>query len=108
MSPARYQRAPEKNRQWNGRVYDSKKEMRRARDLHVMQSIGVIANLQEQVRIELIPKQTGERATFWIADFTYLEGDVEVWEDCKGHRTEVYNIKRKLVLQRYGKKIRET
>lgn len=94
------------NKQSGG--FDSKREHRRYQDLALLEKIGEIQNLRHQVAIELLPKQVGERACKWIADFVYTENGEEIWEDCKGFRTEVYRIKRKLVLHRYGKKIRET
>jgi hypothetical protein len=94
----------------DGSVYDSKREYARGRDLILLERCGEIRDLKRQVPIELIPKQKGERATTWVADFTYVivATEEEVWEDAKGFKTEVYRIKRKLVLLRYGKKIKET
>ena len=42
-----------------------------------------------------------------MADFTYWKGDQRVVEDTKGHRTEKYIIKRKLMLYVHGIRIRE-
>jgi hypothetical protein len=86
----------------------SKKEAKRSAQLHLLERIKIISNLQEQVKVEIIPKQDGERAAHYVIDFVYQEGDEEIWEDSKGFRTPVYILKRKLVLQRYGKHIRET
>lgn len=94
------------NRPTNGRA--SKREANRAFELGLLAKMGKISDLREQVRIELIPKQDGERSVNWIADFVYTEDGVEVWEDCKGFRTKDYVIKRKLILWVHGKKIRET
>jgi hypothetical protein len=86
----------------------SKKEARRAQELMLLQRCGQIFDLKEQVRVELIPKQDGERSVHYVIDFVYHESGKEVWEDTKGFRTPLYILKRKLVLQRYGIKIRET
>lgn len=96
------------NKKTNG--YDSKKEYLRAMDLQLLQKIGAIKDLREQVPIEIIPKQDGEKAAHWVADFIYVDTETgeEIWEDCKGMRTREYILKRKLVLLRYGKKILET
>lgn len=95
------------SRKTNG--YDSRKEHARAAELHLMQKMGLISDLQEQVRVELVPKQEGERAVHWVADFKYKDASGhEVWEDCKGFKTPDYIIKRKLFQYRYGIKIRET
>ena len=45
-----------------------------------------------------------ERAIYYIADFKYLMVQSDEWvvEDVKGTRTEVYKLKRKLFLAKYG------
>ena len=49
-----------------------------------------------------------EREVKYIADFTYITKDGKfVVEDTKGIRTDVYRIKRKLMLQVHGIQIRE-
>lgn len=101
--------------------YDSKKEHMRASQLKLMQIGGLISDLQEQVKFELIPSQYGlidgkykciEHACFYYADFTYykkhFDGDVFTVEDVKGVKTEVYRIKKKLMLHVHGIKILET
>lgn len=107
-----------KTRASDGTVCDSKKEALRLNQLLLMEKAGVIRNLQRQVKFVLIPKQTRdgkvvERECSYIADFVYLEEVVHgVWkpvvEDAKGHRTDVYRIKKKLMLKEYGVVIRET
>ena len=113
---------------FNGRVYDSKKEAQRAAELQLMEKAGVITNLQEQVPFELIPAQYEyyerystkgrklndgrrciERAVVYVADFVYRENDKVVVEDTKSKatRTKEYVIKRKLMLERLGIKVRE-
>lgn len=89
--------------------YPSNKEAHRARDLKMMERQCLISNLLEQVSFELIPKQNGERAVHYIADFTYnnINGEYVV-EDCKGMRTPAYVIKRKLMLYVHGIRIKET
>ena len=96
--------------------YASKKEARRASELRLLEKAGEIADLQEQVKFVLIPKQEGERECSYIADFRYREralfgggysGYFTV-EDCKGMRTPMYVIKRKLMLHVHGIRIRET
>lgn len=101
----------------------SRKEGRRARELRIMEKAGIIRNLREQVRYELIPNQYGtcgsdfkgrevkvliEKKCSYVADFVYEdhEGNTVV-EDTKGFRTKDYIIKRKLMLARYGIRIRE-
>ena len=100
--------------EYDGILFDSSKEARRYAELSIMAKAGEIANLQRQVRYELIPAQkdkngkTLERACSYVADFVYTdqEGNTVV-EDTKGIRTDAYKIKRKLMLQRYGIQIHE-
>lgn len=97
----------------DGIKFDSKKESVRYLELKQLERAGEISGLQRQVRYELIPSQHDEngkvieRACYYVADFVYRESGKTVVEDCKGYRTDVYIIKRKLMLYRYGIKIRE-
>lgn len=88
-------------------TFDSKREAARYAELKLMQRAGLISDLRRQVKYELIPKQQGERAVSYIADFVYTEDGKTVVEDVKGVRTPVYKIKKKLMLWRHGVKIRE-
>lgn len=45
---------------------------------------------------------------YYIADFVYTENGKKVVEDVKGCRTEVYKLKKKMVLYFHGIKIKET
>lgn len=97
----------------DGFVYDSKHEYRRYAELQLLQKAGKISNLQRQVRFSLVPdiregKKLIERGVDYIADFTYTDENGKcVVEDAKGHKTQAYIIKRKLMLYTYGIKIRE-
>ena len=88
--------------------YDSKADAKRGFELGLALRSGVIQDLQQQVRFELIPPQEGERPVHYIADFVYrdLNGKL-IAEDVKGVRTPEYVIKRKLMLQVHGIRIRE-
>lgn len=101
-----------------GITFDSKREAQRYMELSSMQRAGKIANLETQVPFELIPPirddygKLVQRGCDYVADFVYdavnLDGSkTHVVEDAKGFRTEVYKIKRKLMLWRYGIQIRE-
>jgi hypothetical protein len=70
-----------------------------------MEKAGLISDLQRQVKYVLIPsqkegKKTIERECSYRADFVYTDNETgeTVVEDVKGMRTEVYKIKRKLML----------
>lgn len=92
-----------------GFVFDSKAEFIRWCELRIMERAGKISDLQRQVKYELIPKQKGERACTYLADFVYKDSDGNtVVEDTKGVRTDAYRIKRKLMLWVHGIRIKET
>ena len=88
--------------------HSSKKEAKRSEELHLLEKLGLIAGLREQVKYELTPKIGKERASHYVADFVYTENGCEVIEDCKGFRTPEYVLKRKFLRYRYGIEIRET
>ena|SRR5271155_224374 len=87
--------------------YASKREKRRAEDLILMQKLGLISELEFQVKYELIPKQEGERAVTYTCDARYRENGMLVCEDTKGVRTQQFIIRRKLMLWVHGIRIRE-
>ena len=92
----------------DGQVFDSVKEFHRWGVLRLLERAGKVQNLQRQVKFELIPKQDGERACTYVADFVYMENGKQVVEDCKGFKTDAYKMKRKLMLWVHGIKIKET
>ena len=92
----------------DGIKHDSIKEANRWCELKLLERAGVIQDLQRQVKYELIPKQEGERAVYYIADFVYTENGKKVVEDVKGMRTKEYKIKQKMMLYLHGIRIKET
>jgi hypothetical protein len=90
----------------DGKVFSSKRECRRYEELLLMQKLGLIKNLQTQVKYELIPKQKGERAVTYTADFVYQNDHLHV-EDAKGCKTQQYVIRRKLMLWVHQIKVEE-
>ena len=110
--------------EFNGIVYDSKKEMKRHCELLQLEKAGAITDLQRQVKFILIPTQREpstigkrggvkkgaviERDCTYIADFVYTTADgIKVVEDTKGFRTKDYIIKRKLMLYIHRIRIKE-
>lgn len=89
----------------NNIVFDSKKEARRYEELRLLEKANIISQLKLQPRYILQEsfkyKGKTERAITYIADFEYidLERNKKVIEDVKGMKTEVYKIKRKLLLK---------
>ena len=96
----------------NGILFDSKREARRYLDLKAMEVAGQITNLQLQVKYTLIPRQkidgvVIEREVAYVADFVYEKNGKTVVEDAKGHRTDTYILKRKMMLYFHGIRISE-
>ena len=93
----------------NGIIYDSKRELRRWNELLLLEKAGQITDLKCQVRFVLIDKSKGHRETAYVADFTYYEKGQFIVEDCKSKptKTATYKIKKKLMFERYGIKIKE-
>lgn len=112
----------------SGTTFDSRREARRFQELRLLELAGEISDLRLQVKYVLIPTQRApsfevykrgpnkgrrkpgkvlEKECAYIADFVYTKGDETVVEDAKGVRTKEYIIKRKLMLERYGIRIKE-
>jgi hypothetical protein len=102
-----------------GQVFDSEKEYARYLELKLLEKAGEISQLERQVKYDLIPKQMDEegkmieRPTVYVADFQYRDNNTGefIVEDVKGYRRgqayAVFSLKRKLLLWRYGIRIRE-
>jgi hypothetical protein len=90
----------------NGTLFASKLEGRRYQELTLVQSAGEIRDLQLQVPFNLVVNN--QHVGRYIADFCYydLQGKRHV-EDCKGVRTAVYQLKKKLMRAIYGIAIEE-
>ncbi len=117
-----------------GKEFDSKKESCRFQELQLLQWSGQIQNLQTQVKYVLIPTQREasfevyksgpnkgrrkpgkvvEHECSYVADFVYTQDGETVVEDVKGYRDPSsaayakFVIKRKLMLERYGIRVKE-
>lgn len=92
----------------DGVTFDSKAEAARYMALQLLERGGVITALSLQPEFLIADGFTyngkRERAIKYVADFKYLDVQTDEWviEDVKGTRTEVYKIKRKLFLAKYG------
>lgn len=93
----------------DGIAFDSKAEARRWGELKMLVAAGEIGSLERQAKYVLIPKQDGERECAYVADFTYwkITPGCRIVEDVKGYRTEVYRLKRKLMLYVFGIRVVE-
>ena len=92
----------------DGLTFDSRAEYRHWQHLCLLQRAGKIADLQRQVAFVLAPavKLSGRTkpALRYIADFTYtdLETGQRVVADTKGAITDVWRIKRHLMMAVHG------
>lgn len=112
--------------EYDGIVFDSKKEMHRYLELKILEKSGEITDLKRQVKFVLIPEQREistetytkgpkkgqakpgkviEKECAYYADFCYKYGANYVVEDVKGIMTKDFIIKRKLMLSVYGIRI---
>lgn len=94
----------------DGIAFDSMLEARRYKELKLLEKAGEISNLKLQPKYVIIPtvryKNNTYRVTKYIADFEYISNDGQiVVEDTKGFETDVYKLKRKLFLLKYGDKL---
>lgn len=121
-----------KKAQADGIVFDSQKEARRWLELKEMEKYRLISDLKRQVKYTLIPSQYEESSEVYIkgakkgqkkpgkliekecayiADFVYKKGLETIVEDVKGYRGggayAVFTIKRKLMLEKYGIRVKE-
>jgi len=72
--------------------FDSKLEAKRAGQLAMREKCGLISNLELQPKVYLT-----DAKILYKPDFKYAEaGGREVWEDVKGYRTPVFNLKARL------------
>ena len=94
----------------DGITFDSKKEARRYSELKLMEKAGDIYNLELQPRFLLQDKFRYKGKTFrkveYVADFRYTDKTgATIVEDVKGFLTDVYSLKKKLFLFKYGELI---
>ena len=88
----------------DGIKFDSKKEGNRYKELKLLEKAGIIDNLKLQVPFEVQPsfkyKNKTIRAITYKADFVYFNNEKNkmIIEDTKGMKTEVYKLKRKMMM----------
>lgn len=92
----------------DGITFDSKAESRRFSELKLLEKAGEIRGLKCQVKFKI--SVNGHLICHYICDFEYWETNTEkhIVEDCKGVRTPVYRLKKKLMLAIYRIEIKET
>ena len=100
--------------QWRGEQFDSQAECRRFQVLVALVETGVIRALVRQPSFALAPKAIVggkvKRALTYRADFGYtmISTGKAIVEDVKGCLTDVYKIKRHLMVTVHGIDILET
>lgn len=103
-----------KKTQVDGITFASRKEAERYRELKLLQMGKAICDLKLQKKYVLVPavRENGkvvQRAINYYADFVYTDAKTgqEIVEDVKGCKTQVYLMKKKMMLEKYGIQIRE-
>lgn len=107
-----------KKTEYNGIMYDSKKEASRAKILDYLQEIKLISGIQRQVKFNWIEthqigkdfkEETINFKRSYIADFVYFDHEkkIEIVEDVKGFLTSEYKKKKKIVEKLFKIKINE-
>lgn len=89
----------------DGLTFASKAERGRWMDLRLMEKAGEVKELKRQIRYPL--EVNGMHICDYIADMVYEKNGLVV-EDVKGYRTEIYRLKKKLMLACHGIEIKET
>ena len=111
--------------EYQGQLFDSKREMQRYVVLKEAEEKGLISDLRTQVIFELIPAITEEyvehlktkdkiktrvlqRAVTYKADFVYIKDGEEIIEDVKISKALIpkeFSLKEKIFFWKYGKRI---
>lgn len=87
--------------------YASKYEAEVAGKLAALERMGKIKDLQEQVRIVLVPGNGRLRPIVYVADFVYFENGVKRIVDAKGYKTAIYRLKKRMAALLLGVIIEE-
>jgi hypothetical protein len=89
----------------NGQAFASKAEAARYVQLKQLEKGGVIKKLNCQVPYNIVI--SGDVICKYVADFTYEQDGKNIVEDVKGHPTDVYKLKKKLMKAVLGISITE-
>ena len=85
--------------------FASKKEARRYSDLKLLIHAKAIKDLVLQPKFVI--DVDGVHVCTYIGDFQYTEGNEVIVEDCKGFKTDVYKLKKKLMKAIFGIDVKE-
>lgn len=98
----KYNVAAKERRTVDGITFASMGEMNRYLELKMLETAGIISDLELQPKFLLIPKtEKGGRAVYYYADFKYTKNGSIIYEDVKGVQTDVYKLKKKLLFYKY-------
>lgn len=91
----------------NDHFHQSGMEASRCSELHALQSAGLIRDLEQQPKFPLVVNDV--KIADYFGDFRYLDCETgqTVTEDVKGMRTDVYKLKKRLVLAVHNVEIQE-
>lgn len=89
----------------DGHIFASQAEGRRYQQLKLLERAGHIRQIELQPVFKF--EIDGKLMFRYVADFAYFEGVSRIVEDCKGVRTPVYRIKKKIIEQAFKITIRE-
>lgn len=81
--------------EFDGILFDSKREAERYVDLILLLRGGAISDLELQPNFKL--EVAGKKVCSYRADFRYTENGAVIVEDVKGMKTPVYKLKVKLL-----------
>lgn len=98
--------------EYDGFVFDSKKEAEYYLYLKSRLKTGHIIDLQIHLSYEVIPANDIFKAVYYIADFVYKEPDGYLHVDDvkglkKGASYQIFKIKQKLMYDKYGIEVKE-
>lgn len=91
----------------DGILFDSGREGKRYKTLKILQKVGEISDLKLQVKYPLANKEDIESAKkrklgklavpTYVADFVYVKDGEVIVEDSKGHKTNMYRLKKRFM-----------
>lgn len=90
----------------HGNKFDSAFELKRWKELQILERVGEIKDLKRQIPFDL--EAHGQPICTYIADFVYTERGAKVVEDAKGVETPDFKIKAKLFQAQYKQPLRIT
>jgi hypothetical protein len=94
----------------DGRRFDSISELKRYRELKLLERAGMITRLETQVTIPILVK--GQKICDYRADFQYFNPQgTRILEDVKGYRKgsayQIFRLKKKLIQALYNETVQE-